>query len=255
MASAIMQQYCLALRGLGYTKVTDKWNTATYKATDALRVKYSLPRSSKIDCWIIALLEENDLLTRPNGWNDIVQLITESGGNTPDVEWWKIQAFLIDLGIYKHSWDGRVGPRTRDGIKKFQDNNGLPSTGYIDNYTGQLMLLSLDPNGYSRSINQIKMDNGTYLNLEDVAAGANAELEEEVHAPTYFVPAQKEPKGEEELEVIEMEPLEVIGEVHPLAGWITPLFIIGGIGLFAIGTFFMGRGGRSEAAKRLARGW
>ena len=60
-------------------------------------------------------------------------LIGSVGAINPIVE--EIQVVLNNLGYETGSTDGRMGQKTREGIKEFQESMGLKSTGYIDKLT------------------------------------------------------------------------------------------------------------------------
>ena len=45
------------------------------------------------------------------------------------------QQSLSDKGFYHGSVDGKIGPRTRDGIREYQKSENLPVTGRLDTET------------------------------------------------------------------------------------------------------------------------
>jgi hypothetical protein len=46
-----------------------------------------------------------------------------------------IQARLAAVGSDPGPIDGILGPKTREALKQFQETEGLPSTGKVDNHT------------------------------------------------------------------------------------------------------------------------
>jgi peptidoglycan hydrolase-like protein with peptidoglycan-binding domain len=53
------------------------------------------------------------------------------------------QQKLKDDGDYTGQVDGRMGPKTAAAIKKFQQGNGLPQTGHLDQQTASKLGVSM----------------------------------------------------------------------------------------------------------------
>ena len=50
---------------------------------------------------------------------------------------------LKDDGDYTGQVDGKMGPKTAQAIKKFQQSNGLPQTGHLDQQTASKLGISM----------------------------------------------------------------------------------------------------------------
>ena len=50
------------------------------------------------------------------------------------------QYMLQDLGFYNHRIDGDHGPTTTEAVRRFQQSNGLPVTGFVDNTTWPVLI-------------------------------------------------------------------------------------------------------------------
>ena len=66
------------------------------------------------------------------------------------------QQKLKDDGDYTGQVDGKMGPKTAAAIKKFQQSNGLPRTGHLDQQTASKLGISMSgssqpPSSSSRS--------------------------------------------------------------------------------------------------------
>jgi peptidoglycan hydrolase-like protein with peptidoglycan-binding domain len=65
------------------------------------------------------------------------------------------QQKLKDDGDYTGQVDGKMGPKTAQAIKKFQQSNGLPQTGHLDQQTASKLGVSMSgssqPSSSSRS--------------------------------------------------------------------------------------------------------
>src|ERR1043166_750691 len=47
----------------------------------------------------------------------------------------QVQQHLKSSGLYKGDVDGEIGPETKQAISQFQQQNGLPQTGALDQHT------------------------------------------------------------------------------------------------------------------------
>ena len=50
-----------------------------------------------------------------------------------------LQSFLLGLGYEVGDIDGKIGPNTRQAVRHWQQDNGLPADGYVNKYTLKLL--------------------------------------------------------------------------------------------------------------------
>jgi His-Xaa-Ser repeat protein HxsA len=69
---------------------------------------------------------------------------TASGTSVRGDEVRQAQQKLKDDGDYTGAIDGKLGPKTAQALKKFQQSNGLPQTGRLDQQTASKLGISMN---------------------------------------------------------------------------------------------------------------
>ena len=73
--------------------------------------------------------EANRVAAPSGGWGSVNTRSTHSGNTRKSIA--SAQGMLNDMGYLAGPADGVLGPRTRDAIRKFQRDSGLPATGMV----------------------------------------------------------------------------------------------------------------------------
>jgi len=71
------------------------------------------------------------------------------------------QQKLKDDGDYTGQVDGKMGPKTAQAIKKFQQSNGLPQTGHLDQQTASKLGVSMSGSSQPSSSSGTRGTTGT----------------------------------------------------------------------------------------------
>ena len=71
------------------------------------------------------------------------------------------QQKLKDDGDYTGQVDGKMGPKTAQALKKFQQSNGLPQTGHLDQQTASKLGISMSGSSQPSSSSSSRGTTGT----------------------------------------------------------------------------------------------
>jgi peptidoglycan hydrolase-like protein with peptidoglycan-binding domain len=148
------------------------FNDSKYFSNDGLHLNASAHKvlANKL-VNILSKISPSEISNKPEEDTDTKKLEIKFGDSNKDVQ--KIQTKLTDLGysIGKEGIDSIFGTHTEDGVKLFQKNNNLSTTGVVDKETLTVLLsTSANPNTKrSVTVNNQKSDDEKSTKLSSIA--------------------------------------------------------------------------------------
>lgn len=148
------------------------FNNSKYFSNDGLHLNASAHKvlANKL-VTILSKISPSKISNKPEEDTDTKKLEIKFGDSNKDVQ--KIQTKLTDLGysIGKEGIDSIFGTHTEDGVKLFQKNNNLSTTGVVDKETLTVLLsTSANPNTKrSVTVNNQKSDDEKSTKLSSIA--------------------------------------------------------------------------------------
>lgn len=148
------------------------FNDSKYFSNDGLHLNASAHKvlANKL-VNILSKISPSEILNKPEEDTDTKNVEIKFGDSNKDVQ--KIQTQLTDLGysVGKEGIDSIFGTHTEDGVKSFQKNNNLSTTGVVDKETLAVLLsTSAKPNTKKDvTVNNQKSDDEKSTKLSSIA--------------------------------------------------------------------------------------